>query len=87
MGLLGPSTPIMVTDDLTRLTLATLALSSMDFRFNSCNHDKLDPFIMAMGNFLGGCGRAYLAPRFLLVKGYLSVLDARTCAKNDSEIS
>jgi len=48
----GPDTPIMVTDDFTRLALDTIALCSMDFRFNSFYHDALHPFIDAMANFL-----------------------------------
>lgn len=48
----GTDTPIMVTDDFTRLALDTIALCSMDFRFNSFYHDALHPFIDAMANFL-----------------------------------
>ncbi|KAB8262944.1 cytochrome P450 [Aspergillus pseudonomiae] len=48
----GPETPIMVTDDFTRLTLDTLALCSMGFRFNSYYSPELHPFIEAMGDFL-----------------------------------
>lgn len=52
----GPSHPIMVTDDFTRLALDTLALCSMDYRFNSFYHDELHPFIEAMGGFLTESG-------------------------------
>lgn len=48
----GPSHPIMVTDEFTRLALDTLALCSMDYRFNSFYHDEMHPFIEAMGAFL-----------------------------------
>ncbi|KAF7588493.1 hypothetical protein BBP40_005661 [Aspergillus hancockii] len=48
----GSETPIMVTDDFTRLTLDTLALCSMGFRFNSYYSPELHPFIEAMGDFL-----------------------------------
>ncbi|KAK0617804.1 cytochrome P450 [Bombardia bombarda] len=48
----GPTKPIMVTDDFTRLALDTLALCSMNFRFNSYYHDDMHPFIDAMGDFL-----------------------------------
>lgn len=48
----GPTEPIMVTDEFTRLALDTLALCSMDYRFNSFYHDELHPFIEAMGAFL-----------------------------------
>jgi cytochrome P450/NADPH-cytochrome P450 reductase len=52
----GPDTPIKVTDDFTRLTLDTLALCSMDFRFNSYYSPVLHPFIQAMGDFLTEAG-------------------------------
>lgn len=48
----GPSAPINASDDFTRLTLDTLALCAMDYRFNSYYHDEMHPFIEAMGNFL-----------------------------------
>ena len=48
----GKSTPIMVTEDFTRLTLDTIALCAMDFRFNSYYKDELHPFVAAMSNFL-----------------------------------
>ncbi|KAL8306505.1 hypothetical protein RB597_002994 [Gaeumannomyces tritici] len=52
----GPNHQIMVTDDFTRLTLDTLALCSMGFRFNSFYSPELHPFIEAMGDFLVECG-------------------------------
>lgn len=48
----GKNTPIMVTEDFTRLTLDTIALCAMDFRFNSYYKDELHPFVTAMSNFL-----------------------------------
>ncbi|KAF2862714.1 cytochrome P450 [Piedraia hortae CBS 480.64] len=56
-----------VTDDFTRLTLDTLALCAMDYRFNSFYKDEMHPFINAMVGFLkiGGSRQrrpAYLAP-------------------------
>ncbi|KAK0645376.1 putative bifunctional P-450:NADPH-P450 reductase [Cercophora newfieldiana] len=59
------TTPIMVTDDFTRLTLDTLALCSMGFRFNSFYHDKMHPFIAAMGEFLVECGTRATLPPFI----------------------
>lgn len=53
----GSRAPITVTDDFTRLTLDTLALCSMGFRFNSFYSPVLHPFIEAMGNFLVECGK------------------------------
>jgi cytochrome P450/NADPH-cytochrome P450 reductase len=61
----GSSTPIMVTDDFTRLTLDTLALCTMDFRFNSYYHDELHPFIQAMGDFLVESGARSRRPALL----------------------
>lgn len=58
----GPSTPIMVTDDFTRLTLDILALCSMNFRFNSFYHDEMHPFITAMGDFLTYSGMRATQP-------------------------
>jgi cytochrome P450/NADPH-cytochrome P450 reductase len=58
----GPDAAIMVTDDFTRLTLDTLALCTMDFRFNSYYHDELHPFISAMGSFLTESGSRSLRP-------------------------
>ncbi|KAK3391185.1 putative bifunctional P-450:NADPH-P450 reductase [Podospora didyma] len=58
----GPTTPIMVTEDFTRLTLDTLALCSMNFRFNSYYHDEMHPFITAMGDFLTESGGRSMRP-------------------------
>jgi len=56
-----------VADDFTRLTLDTLALCAMDYRFNSFYRDDMHPFIAAMTRFLRqGSARsrrpAYVAP-------------------------
>jgi len=48
--------PITVTDDFTRLTLDTIALCSMDFRFNSYYKDGVHPFVEAMSDFLTESG-------------------------------
>lgn len=53
----GPDEPIAVTDDFTRLTLDTLALCSMGYRFNSYYSTTLHPFIEAMGDFLTESGK------------------------------
>ncbi|KAH8734360.1 cytochrome P450 [Ilyonectria robusta] len=52
----GPDNAIAVTDDFTRLTLDTLALCSMGYRFNSYYSPVLHPFIEAMGDFLTEAG-------------------------------
>ncbi|OHW95197.1 cytochrome p450 [Colletotrichum incanum] len=52
----GPESYVVVTDDFTRLTLDTLALCSMGYRFNSYYSPVLHPFIEAMGDFLTEAG-------------------------------
>ena len=63
----GSSYRIPAAEDFTRLTLDTLALCAMDYRFNSFYTEEQHPFINAMLGFLkGGQARsrrpAYLAP-------------------------
>ncbi|KKA26480.1 hypothetical protein TD95_005311 [Thielaviopsis punctulata] len=55
----GPTVSIPVTEDFTRLTLDTLALCSMDFRFNSYYSEVMHPFISAMGDFLSESSRRH----------------------------
>lgn len=45
---LGSSYKIPVTEDFTRLTLDTIALCAMDYRFNSFYQDEMHPFVQAM---------------------------------------
>ncbi|OCK76470.1 bifunctional P-450/NADPH-P450 reductase [Lepidopterella palustris CBS 459.81] len=52
----GSDYVIPVTDEFTRLTLDTIALCAMDYRFNSYYSDTLHPFIQAMGDFLKESG-------------------------------
>ncbi|KAF2272549.1 bifunctional P-450/NADPH-P450 reductase [Westerdykella ornata] len=52
----GPNAVIQVTDDFTRLTLDTIALCAMDYRFNSYYYESLHPFIAAMAEFLKTSG-------------------------------
>ncbi|KAJ1330819.1 NADPH-cytochrome P450 reductase [Microdochium nivale] len=49
---LGPSARIDVGEDMTRLTLDTVALTSMGFRFNSYYSNDMHPFIAAMYSVL-----------------------------------
>lgn len=63
----GPTAPIHVTDDFTRLTLDTLALCAMDYRFNSYYHDEMHPFIEAMGDFLTESGNRTRRPPFMSI--------------------
>lgn len=43
---------ILVSDDFTRLTLDSIALATMDKRFNSFYHEEMHPFVNAMTEFL-----------------------------------
>lgn len=43
---------ILLTDDATRLTLDTIALCTMDFRFNSFYAENMHPFVDSMFTFL-----------------------------------
>ncbi|KAF2468655.1 cytochrome P450 [Lindgomyces ingoldianus] len=52
----GPDHIIQVTDDFTRLTLDTIALCAMDYRFNSYYSEEVHPFIQAMADFLKASG-------------------------------
>ncbi|KAL7893569.1 cytochrome P450 [Trichoderma sp. TUCIM 5745] len=52
----GSSTPISVGEDFTRLTLDTVALCSMGFRFNSYYRDEMHPFVKAMYAVLKAAG-------------------------------
>jgi cytochrome P450/NADPH-cytochrome P450 reductase len=60
-----PEKPILVTDDFTRLTLDTIALCSMDFRFNSFYQDTMHPFVGAMLNLLSESGNRVNRPTVL----------------------
>ncbi|KAH8900225.1 putative bifunctional P-450:NADPH-P450 reductase [Thozetella sp. PMI_491] len=48
----GPESKILLTDDFTRLTLDTIALCAMDYRFNSFYSETMDPYVSAMNNLL-----------------------------------
>lgn len=48
----GEEYRIPATEDFTRLTLDTIALCSMDYRFNSFYSDDLHPFVKAMNTLL-----------------------------------
>jgi cytochrome P450/NADPH-cytochrome P450 reductase len=61
----GSDYKIPVTDDFTRLTLDTLALCSMDYRFNSFYAEQMHPFVDAMVNVLSQSGKRYRRPGFL----------------------
>lgn len=61
----GSDYKIPVTDDFTRLTLDTLALCSMDYRFNSFYQEQMHPFVDAMVGFLGESGARTRRPGLL----------------------
>jgi cytochrome P450 / NADPH-cytochrome P450 reductase len=44
---------IQVGDDMTRLTLDSIAIAGFDHRFHSFQKEALDPFLESMGNALG----------------------------------
>ncbi|KAL0941300.1 bifunctional p-450:NADPH-p450 reductase [Colletotrichum truncatum] len=52
----GSSTPISIGEDMTRLTMDTVALCSMGFRFNSYYREDTHPFITAMYRVLKEAG-------------------------------
>lgn len=54
----GPQQQIAATEDFTRLTLDTIALCSMDFRFNSFYQDDMHPFVKAMNTTLTDANNA-----------------------------
>lgn len=58
-------TPIDAVDDFTRLALDTIALCSMDLRFNSFYKDKTHPFVAALQRFLVECSSRYRRPSVL----------------------
>ncbi|KAH7243014.1 cytochrome P450 [Fusarium solani] len=58
----GPSQAILAADDFTRLAFDTIALCSMDFRFNSFYRDTAHPFISSMGDVLTESGKRFQRP-------------------------
>jgi len=59
------NTRISVTEDFTRLTLDTIALCSMDYRFNSFYQESMHPFVDAMVNVLAESGSRSTRPALL----------------------
>lgn len=52
----GREHDIHVTEDFTRLTLDAIALSAMDYRFNSFYKEAMHPFVDALASFLNTNG-------------------------------
>ncbi|KAI9820039.1 MAG: hypothetical protein M1827_006610 [Pycnora praestabilis] len=61
----GSTNSIKVTDDFTRLTLDSIALCTMDKRFNSFYKDELNPFVTAMVDLLLESSRRSSRPAFI----------------------
>jgi cytochrome P450/NADPH-cytochrome P450 reductase len=61
----GDKYRVPVTDDFTRLTLDTLALCAMDYRFNSFYAEEMHPFVEAMVGFLSYAAVRARRPTFL----------------------
>ena len=57
--------PIDVADQLTRLTLDTIALCAFDFRFNSFYQPQMHPFVAAMLEGLEEAGRRVRRPEIM----------------------
>ncbi|MEQ8346910.1 MAG: cytochrome P450 [Sneathiellaceae bacterium] len=53
----GPEAPIDVADNMTRLTLDTIALCAFDYRFNSFYSEEMHPFVAAMVGALEEAGQ------------------------------
>ncbi|KAF7187825.1 Bifunctional cytochrome P450/NADPH--P450 reductase [Pseudocercospora fuligena] len=53
----GADQEINVTNDMTRLTLDSIGLCAMDYRFNSFYHEEVHEFIRAMGDVLLESGK------------------------------
>jgi cytochrome P450 / NADPH-cytochrome P450 reductase len=61
----GSEYRIPLTDDFTRLTLDTIALCAMDYRFNSFYQDEMHPFVEAMNNTLQARSDANKLPNLI----------------------
>lgn len=68
----GPANVIEVTEDMTRMTLDTIALCAFDYRFNSFYQTEMHPFVGAMVDALAEAGartrRPEIASKLLLRK-------------------
>lgn len=61
----GPNTVIDVPDNMTRLTLDTIALCAFDYRFNSFYQDEMHPFVGAMVGALKESGQRSRRPKLV----------------------
>lgn len=61
----GPGAVIDVADNMTRLTLDTIALCAFDYRFNSFYQDEMHPFVSAMVGALKEAGERTRRPKLV----------------------
>lgn len=61
----GPEVGIDVADNMTRLTLDTIALCGFSYRFNSFYQNELHPLVGAMTGALTEAGQRAMRPEFL----------------------
>ena len=61
----GPSAVIDVADNMTRLTLDTIALCAFDYRFNSFYQNEMHPFVAAMVDALEEAGERSRRPEMV----------------------
>ena len=76
----GPEHRIDAAEDFTRLTLDTIALCAMNYRFNSFYQESQHPFVEAMNTVLGGAAnRSSQLPLVsrLLGNGEAEIMEAR----------
>lgn len=66
----GPEDRILLTDDFTRLTLDTIALCTMKYRFNSFYSSEMHPYVDAMMNVLEESGARSTRPGFISALHY-----------------
>ncbi|KAF8534914.1 P450 family fatty acid hydroxylase [Trichophaea hybrida] len=76
----GPKHKILATDDFTRLTLDTLSLCAMGYRFNSFYTEEMHPFVDAMVGYLFESGKRAFRPSIA------NKLMRRTNARYDQDI-
>lgn len=72
----GPQHRIQASEDFSRLTLDSIALCAMDFRFNSFYQEEMHPFVKAMNHALGAVNNS----------GQLSGLIARLLPSYKEEV-
>jgi cytochrome P450 / NADPH-cytochrome P450 reductase len=79
---------ISATEDFTRLTLDTIALCTMDYRFNSFYQESMHPFVDAMINFLAQSGARSTRPAFvnmMMYKANAKLVEDRELMKRISQ--